>query len=125
MKKSDSVPTSIDAYIAAFPKDIQKLLKQVHATIRKAAPDAEEKISYQMPTFKQGRNLIHFAAFKNHIGLYPGAAAIVKFKAKLKAYQTSKGAIQLPLDQPIPLKLIEDITTYRVKEELKRLKTKK
>ncbi len=124
MKKASSVPATIDAYIATFPKDIQALLKQLRATIRKAAPDADETISYQMPTFKQGRNLIHFAAFKNHIGLYPGSGAVEKFAPKLKAYQTSKGAIQLPLDQPLPLNLITDITKHRVKEETARLKAK-
>lgn len=109
-------PTSIDEYIAAQPVDLRPLLQNIRETIRAAAPEAIEKISWQMPTFWQGENLIHFAAFKKHIGLYPGSEAIAEFKERLKGYRTSKGAIQLPLNKPIDYKLITDIVRWRIKQ---------
>ncbi|MDD4689974.1 MAG: DUF1801 domain-containing protein [Eubacteriales bacterium] len=105
---------SIDDYIAAQPNEVRPLLHQIRDTIRGAAPDAIEKISWQMPTFWQGENLIHFAVFKNHIGLYPGGEATSKFAKRLEGYKTSKGTIQLPLDQPIDHKLITDIVRWRL-----------
>lgn len=122
--KNSEVKT-IDAYIQAFPKDIQKLLAQMRTTIRKAAPDAEETISYAIPTFKLNGNLVHFAAFKNHIGFYPAPRGIEAFKEELSAYKGAKGTVQLPLDQPLPLDLISRIVRYRVKENLEKGKKKK
>ena len=109
-------PNSIDEYIAAQQKDVQPLLRSIRETIHAAAPEAIEKISWQMPTFWQGENLIHFAAFKKHIGLYPGGEATLKFAERLVGYKTSKGAIQLPLDKPIDYELITDIVRWRLKQ---------
>ncbi len=109
-------PNSIDEYIAAQPEELQPLLQGIRETIRAAAPEAIEKISWQMPTFWQGENLIHFAAFKKHIGLYPGGEATTHFAERLAGYKTSKGAIQLPLAKPIDHVLIADIVRWRVKQ---------
>ncbi len=109
---------TIDEYIATFPKEIQPKLQGIRQTIKQAAPNAQEAISYQMPAFKQKGNLVWFAAFKHHIGFYPTPSAIVAFKDKLTLYKTSKGAIQFPIDQPIPLELIKEIVHFRVKENL-------
>jgi uncharacterized protein YdhG (YjbR/CyaY superfamily) len=119
--------TTIDEYIAGFPKDIQQLLKTMRSTIQKAAPKAEEAIKYAMPTFVLNGNLVHFAAFRNHIGFYPAPDGITSFKKELAIYKTSKGAIQFPLDRPLPLGLIKEIVRYRVKmnEEKAKAKTKK
>lgn len=106
---------TIDEYIATFPPNIQTLLQQIRATIHKAAPEAEETISYNMPAFKQNGVLVYFAAFKNHIGFFPTAQGVEAFKDKLAAYKTSKGTIQFPLDQPLPLELIDEIVRLRVK----------
>lgn len=105
---------SIDAYIADQAEEVRPLLQSVRKTIRAAAPDAVEKISWSMPTFWQGENLIHFAAFKRHIGLYPGGEATAEFAERLTGYKTSKGAIQLPLDKPIDYQLITDIVKWRL-----------
>lgn len=110
--------SSIDEYIATFPAEIQKLLQEIRATIRAAAPEATEKISYQMPTFAQHGNLIHFAAFKHHIGMYPAPSGIEAFQAELAPYAGAKGSIRLPLDQPIPHELISKIVKFRVNENL-------
>jgi uncharacterized protein YdhG (YjbR/CyaY superfamily) len=107
---------SIDEYIKGFSPDIQKLLQQVRATIKKAAPDAEETIKYAMPTFTLNGNLVHFAAFKNHIGLYPTPNGIEAFKKELSVYKGAKGSVQFPLDQPMPLELISKIVKYRVEQ---------
>jgi uncharacterized protein YdhG (YjbR/CyaY superfamily) len=109
---------STDEYIAAFPEEIQTILEKIRATIKTAAPDAQEKISYQMPTFDLKGNLVHFAAFKNHIGFYPTPTGIEKFKKELSAYEGAKGSVQFPLDQPIPYDLISKIVKFRVKENL-------
>jgi len=109
---------SIDEYIATFPQDIQKILQKIRATIKAAAPEAEEKISYQMPTFALKGNLVHFAAFKNHIGFYPTPTGIEKFKKELSVYEGAKGSVQFPLDKPIPYDLISKIVMFRVKENL-------
>jgi len=110
--------TSIDEYIATFPREIQTILEEIRATIKAAAPEAEEKISYQMPTFFLKGNLVHFAAFKRHIGFYPVPTGIEKFKKELSAYEGSKGSVQFPLDQPMPHTLISKIVKFRVKENL-------
>ena len=99
-------------YVSEQPERIRPLLNQVRDTIRKALPNAEERISWRMPTYWDGHNIIHFAAFKNHIGLYPGPDAIVYFAEQVKEYKTSKGAIQFPYDQPLPLELIARITAW-------------
>ena len=102
----------IEEYIAAQDEAIQPRLNTIRETIRAVIPDATEKISYQMPTYWKGRNIIHFAAFKNHIGLYPGGEAPVVFADRLKDYKTSKGTIQFPMDKELPLELIAEITSW-------------
>lgn len=106
----------IDAYIATFPEDVQIILEKIRNTIHEAAPDATEAISYQMPTFKLNGNLVHFAAYKKHIGFYPTPNGVSGFKEELSKYPTSKGAVQFPLDRPIPYDLIKRIVKYRVGE---------
>jgi len=118
-------PTNIDEYIAAFPQDIQAILQKIRAVIQAAAPDAQEAISYAMPTFKLEGNLIHFAAFKNHIGLYPTPQGIEMFKEELSAYAGAKGSIRFPLDQPIPYELIGKIAAARVQDNLAKAAAKK
>ena len=115
---------SVDEYIATFPADIQKKLEELRATIKAAAPDADEKISYQMPTFAQRGNLVHFAAYKNHIGFYPTPSGIHEFSSELSVYKSSKGAVQFPLDQPLPLKLVSRIVKFRVSENWRKASTK-
>ena len=105
---------TIDEYIEAQPEEIRPILKKIRKTIKAAAPRAIEKMSWQMPTFWQNENLIHFAAFKRHIGIYPGSEAIAVFSEKLIRYKTSKGAIQFPLDKTIDYDLIKEITLWRV-----------
>lgn len=102
----------IDAYIAQQPEEVQPLLRQVRDTLRAALPEAEERISWRMPTYWNKHNIIHFAAFKNHIGLYPGDKAIVHFADRLAPYKTSKGAAQFPYSQPLPLELIAEIAQW-------------
>ncbi len=110
---------TIDEYIRSFPENIQNILEKMRQTIRKAAPDVVEAISYQMPTFKlNGKNLVHFAAFKNHIGFYPTSSGIEAFKKVLTDYKGSKGTVQFPLDKPVPFDLVEKIVKFRVKENL-------
>lgn len=104
----------IDEYIAEQPEEIQVILQKVRETICGAAPQAEERISWRMPTFWQGENLIHFAAFKKHLGIYPGDLSLAPFMDRLEGYRSTKGAIQFPYDKPIDYKLIEDITRWRV-----------
>ena len=120
MKADKTKVGDIDTYIASFPAETQKLLKQIRATIKEAAPDAEEKMGYGIPTFTLQGNLVHFAGFKNHIGFYPAPSGIVAFKKELRAYKSSKGAVQFPIDKPIPFGLITKIVKYRVKENLKK-----
>lgn len=120
MKTKKAGFTSIDEYIATFPEDIQKILEELRTTIQDAAPDAVEKISYQMPTFDLKGNLIHFAAFKNHIGLYPTPSGTEAFKDELSMYQGAKGSIKFPIDKPLPMKLIRKIVKFRVAENLKK-----
>src|SRR5262249_26975765 len=113
--KSESAK-SIDGYIKRFPQDIKTLLEQIRSTIGKAAPEATETISYGIPTFYYNGNLVHFAAFKKHIGFFPTPSAIQTFQKELTGYRTSKGTVQFPLGEPLPLKLIERIVKFRVKE---------
>ena len=113
---------TIDEYIEDFPKDVQAILKRIRETVHKAAPKAEETISYGIPTFKLYGNLVHFAGYKSHIGFYPTPSGIEKFKKELSAYKGAKGSVQYPLDQPIPYELIARITKFRVKENLEKAK---
>ena len=110
---------SIDEYIATFPEEVQVILKELRAVIKTSAPDAEEKISYQMPTFALKGNLVHFAAFKNHIGFYPTPSGIQAFRRELSVYEGAKGSIKFPIDKPLPLDLISKIVKFRVVENLK------
>lgn len=107
---------NIDDYIAKFPEDVQKVLEQIRVTIQKAAPQAEEAISYQIPTFKLNGNLVHFAAWKNHIGFYPTPSGTKEFQKEIAKYVFAKGSIQFPLNEPMPLALITKIVNFRVKE---------
>ncbi len=124
MKPDQTQPTTINEYIAGFPPDVQAILEKVRATIRQAAPGAEETIKYRMPTFMLHGNLVYFAAFKDHIGFYPVPTGIEKFKKELAAYKMGRGSIQFPLDQPIPYGLISRIVKFRAKENLAKAKVK-
>lgn len=106
--------SNIDEYISVFPTDVQTKLEELRQVIKNAAPESTETISWQMPTFKLNGNLVHFAAYKNHIGFYPSPSAIIEFKEELSKYKTSKGAVQFPLDKPIPFELIKKIVEFRV-----------
>jgi uncharacterized protein YdhG (YjbR/CyaY superfamily) len=110
-------PTNIDDYIAAQPENVRPFLNQVRDTIRRTLPEAEERISWSMPTYWKKHNIIHFASFKKHIGLYPGDKAVENFREKLAEYKTSKGAIQFPYDKPLPLELIAEIATWCYERE--------
>ena len=124
MKTDHTTPQTINDYIADFPPDIQEILQKIRTTIRKAAPKAEETIKYQMPTFTLNGNLVHFAAFKKHIGFYPTPTGTAKFQKELSIYKGAKGSVQFPLDQPIPFGLISKIVKFRVKENLARTAAK-
>jgi uncharacterized protein YdhG (YjbR/CyaY superfamily) len=115
---------SMDEYIAVFPEDVQSILKELRAVIKAAAPDAEEKISYQMPTFFLKGNLVHFAAHKSHIGFYPTPSGIEAFRDELSGYKGAKGSIQFPIDKPLPFELIRKIVQFRVAENLKKAEIK-
>lgn len=116
--------TTIDEYIALFPEEVQKILQELRLTIQSSAPEATEKISYQMPTFFLKGNLVHFAAHPHHIGFYPTPSGIEAFQGELSAYKSSKGAVQFPLDQPLPLDLIARVVKFRVAENLKNAEMK-
>ena len=120
MRTRQTAPADIDEYIAGFPKDVRELLKKIRMTIRKAAPRAEEAITYQIPTFTLNGNLVFFAAFKRHIGFYPVPRGHAKFKKQLADYEGGKGTARFPLDQPIPFALITRIVKFRAKENLER-----
>ncbi len=124
MKTNPTEPQNIDEYIAGFPQDIQEILERIRSTIKTAAPDAEETINYQIPTFTLKGNLVHFAAFKKHIGFYPTPTGIEKFKTELSVYEGAKGSVKFPLDKPIPFELINKIVKFRVKENLDRAAAK-
>jgi uncharacterized protein YdhG (YjbR/CyaY superfamily) len=111
-------PKTIDGYIAMFPKNVQDMLKKLRRVIGESAPGAEETISYGIPTFKLNGYLVHFAAYKNHIGFYPTSSGIEAFKKELLSYKWAKGSVQFPLDKPIPFDLVKKIVAYRVKENL-------
>jgi uncharacterized protein YdhG (YjbR/CyaY superfamily) len=119
MKMSPTTPRDIDEYIAGFPQDVQEKLEKIRMTIRKAAPGAEETISYQIPTFNlKGKYLIYFAAYKKHIALYPAPIGVEEFKEDIAPYESEKGTLQFPLDKPIPFNLIRKIVRYRAKENV-------
>ncbi len=118
MNSETTVPKTIDEYIVGFPEDVQAILQAIRQTIKAAAPNAEEAISYQMPTFKLKGNLVHFAAFKNHIGFYPVPSGIEQFKEELAVFKQGKGSVQFPLDKPMPFDLIRRIVLFRVEEAL-------
>jgi uncharacterized protein YdhG (YjbR/CyaY superfamily) len=118
MKSDAPIPDSIDAYITQFPPEVQTLLVQMRQTIQKAAPSATEAMSYQIPTFKLNGNLVHFAAFKKHIGFYPGAAGITAFRDEIAGYKSAKGSVQFPLDVALPLALVKKIVKFRVEQNL-------
>lgn len=121
--KSKSSPKTIDAYISCFPEDVQEILQTIRRITSDAAPDAQEAIKYQIPTFVLNGNLVHFAAFAKHIGFYPIPSGIEQFKDALSAYHCAKGSVQFPLDAPIPYNLIEQIVKFRVKENRDKLPT--
>jgi uncharacterized protein YdhG (YjbR/CyaY superfamily) len=122
MKQPEPTINNINSYIAAQPKELRDRLEQIRQTILKAAPKAEETISYQMPAFKYNGILVYFAACKNHFGFYPTAAGIASFKNELKPYTHSKGAVQFPYDKPVPLSLISKIVKYKLSENIKKAK---
>jgi uncharacterized protein YdhG (YjbR/CyaY superfamily) len=107
----------IDAYIASFPQNVQELLKELRGIVQNAAPEAEEVISYGMPAIKQRTVLVYYAGYKNHIGFYPTGRGITAFQDRFAGYVWSKGAVQFPLDKPLPAQLITDIVDYRVKQD--------
>ena len=124
MRTDQTAPATIDEYIAGFPQEIQAILEKIRTTIRKAAPGADETIKYRMPTFTLKGNLVHFAAFKKHIGFYPTPTGTGKFQKELSVYKGAKGSVRFPLDEPIPFDLISQIVKFRVKENLTRAESK-
>lgn len=120
-----SLNNDIDKYISGFPEEVQIILEEIRTTIRQAAPDAAETIKYAMPTFVLNGNLVHFAAFKNHIGFYPVPSGIEAFKKELSVYKGAKGSVQFPINEPLPLGLISKIVKFRVKENLQKARTRK
>ena len=125
MAKRAANPKTIDEYIAAFSPEVQEILKNIRRTIRRAAPRADEAISYQIPTFKLDGNLVHFAAFKKHIGFYPPVKGDARLVKAVSRYAGPKGNLRFPLDQPIPYDLIKRVVTLRVKQNLARAAVKK
>lgn len=119
MDTAQAAPRDIDEYIAGFPQGTQEILQKIRMTIRQAAPGAREAIKYRMPTFTLNGNLVHFAAYRNHIGFYPTPSGIEAFQDELSAYKSAKGSVQFPLDQPIPYDLIGRIVEFRVAESQK------
>jgi len=115
---TNTAAESIDEYIRGYPGEVQQLLQTMRRTIKKAAPKAEETISYKIPAFRLNGMLVWFAAFKNHIGFYPGAGAIKVFKDELSAYKSAKGSVQFPFDKPLPLALVSRIVKFRVGQNL-------
>ena len=125
MESDPKNPQSIDEYIAGFPPDVRNKLEAMREVIKRAAPQAQEAISYRMPTFRLYGNLVHFAAFSHHIGFYPTPAGIEAFKTELSPYKGAKGSIQFPLTEPLPLELVARITRFRAAENLKAFVEKK
>ncbi len=124
MKAEQTGPKTIDEYIAGFPNEVQQILEKIRRTIRAAAPDAQEIIKYKMPTFTLKGNLVHFAAYKKHIALYPAPKGTERFNKRLAAYRTAKSTVKFPLDKPIPYDLIGQIVRLRVKDNLTKAKAK-
>jgi uncharacterized protein YdhG (YjbR/CyaY superfamily) len=125
MKTARRAPKDIDEYIDQFPEDVQKVLQKIRALINEVVPNAEEKISYQIPTFTlNGSYLIYFAGFKNHVSVYPAPRGTEQFKKELAAYEGGKGTVRFPLDQPIPYGLIKRIVKFKVKENKEKAKEK-
>src|SRR5215831_18841375 len=120
MKANSKVAGNVDEYIDQFPANVQVILQKLRATIKNSAPAAEETISYQMPAFKYHGMLVYFAGYKNHIGFYPTSSPMKVFKERLVNYKTSKGAIQFPINEAIPLTLVKDIVKFRLKENLEK-----
>ena len=116
---------TIDEYINTFPEDVRMILNELRQTIRDVAPEAQETINYQIPTFTLNGNLVHFAAFPNHIGFYPTPSGMEAFKKELFGYKGAKGSVQFPINEPLPLPLIRRIVEYRVKENMERKQKKK
>lgn len=116
---------TINEYIAMFPKNVRGVLEKLRLAIRESAPNAEETINYGIPPFKLNGNLVHFAAFKKHIGFYPTPSATVAFKKELSPYKQAKGSVQFPIDKPIPFDIVKKIVEFRVKENEARIKNKK
>ena len=116
MKTNTTPANNIDEYIAGFPKEVQAILQKIRSIIRKVAPEAEETIKYQIPTFVLNGNLVHFAAFQKHIGFYPTPSGIEAFKEELSVYKSAKGSVQFPLDAPVPFSLITKIVRFRLRE---------
>ena len=125
MEKTKVVPETVDQYIAAFPADVKTRMQQIRKTIKAAAPKADELISYQMPGYKYFGMLVYFAAFKNHIGFYPGAGGILEFYKKLSSFKSAKGSVQFPHDRPIPYDIIGKIVRFRVKQNEDKFSLKK
>ena len=121
---NETAPATIDAYIAAFPDDVQAILQQIRRIVHDAAPEATEAIAYGMPTFKLHGNLVHFAAFARHIGFYPVPSGIEAFQEELAAYKQGKGSVQFPLNRPMPYDLIRRIVEFRVRENTARAAAK-
>ena len=120
MEENKARPTTIDEYIAQYPEDVQAIMTRIRAVIKESAPEAVEKISYQMPAFSDHGTLVWFGAFKHHIGFYPTGSGIEAFQEELSGYKQSKGAVQFPLDKPIPYDLIGKIVKYRLTENRKK-----
>jgi len=125
LRTDQAEPATIDEYIKDFPPDVQAILEKIRGIIRKEAPDAEEAIKYRLPTFTLRGNLVHFGAFKNHIGFYPTPSGTERFRNELSVYEGAKGSVRFPLDQPIPYDLISEIVRFRVSENLQRAEAKK
>ena len=120
MDRYQKVHNTIDEYIADFPEEVQKILQELRAVIKAAAPDAQEAIKYQIPTFTLNGNLIHFGAFQRHIGFYPAPRGIQAFQEELSKYEGGRGTVKFPIDKPLPYELIAKIVKYRVAENLKK-----
>lgn len=118
-------PKSISEYISNFPDQVQVMLEELRETIREAAPEAEETINYAIPTFTLNGNLVHFAAYKNHIGFYPAPSGIEAFQSELSGYQMAKGSVQFPIEKALPLDLISKIVAFRRQENLSKEKKRK
>jgi len=125
MEKTSEIAASIDQYISEAPQEVQERLKNLRAVIKSEVPDAEERIAYAMPTFSQEGNLVHFAYFKNHIGFFPAPSGIEKFQDELAKYKTSKGTVQFPLDEEIPMDLVREIVRFRLNENLAKAAAKR